>query len=215
MSRLAATTDIDWFTDMPVGGQRAVNQLVAEQLDPILRRGHGYRVREFCQPLSAHVVAVIGAEYGTTADSLGLIVYRLAMDSYVQVKPCGEPWLIPDADHCVITPEHEDSHQTMSTHPDNNHFFIPKVDPTGLDDELSGEVADLQQRARKSASDMMRPVGAMLDNMSVADVARKNLRSKNIFDEVRNSSLADMDALVPTQPKPSGGNDLRRAALTI
>ena len=79
MSRLAATTDLDWFTELLVGGQRTVNQLVAEQLDPILRhRGHRYRVREFCQPPAAHVLAVIGAEYGTTADSLGPIVYRLA-----------------------------------------------------------------------------------------------------------------------------------------
>ena len=49
-----------FFTDERMAELRPrIESLVAEQLDPILRRGSGDIVREFCQPLPARVLAAL------------------------------------------------------------------------------------------------------------------------------------------------------------
>src|SRR3954470_25008110 len=116
MSRLAVTTDIDWFTEMVVGGQRTVNQLVAEQLDPILRRGH---------------------DGGLTRPDRLPARHGLPRAGQNMRRNVADPGRGPLRDHTRA----RGPTSTMSTHPDNTHFFSPKLDPTGLDDELSAEVA--------------------------------------------------------------------------
>jgi acyl-CoA dehydrogenase len=82
----------------------------------------------------------------------------------------------------------------------DTRLFGPTLGPTGLDGDLPGEVADVQQQARRFATDVMRPLADQLDKMSAADVVRQGSPVYDFFDEIRTSGLPNMAALAQREP---------------
>jgi alkylation response protein AidB-like acyl-CoA dehydrogenase len=82
----------------------------------------------------------------------------------------------------------------------DTRLFGPTLGPTGLDGDLPAEVADVQQQARRFATDVMRPLAGQLDKMSAADVVRQGSPVYDFFDEIRTSGLPNMAALAQREP---------------